>query len=231
MNEVINENKVPEVTINAAVVTVPAKRKSLRKGGKKELNAGEEFFAKLEAKGVGVPAQEAAKTTAKSASKPKATPAKASEEKAAKGPEKAAEKPAEAPVQFVPRQYVKGEKLYFIDELNRPAAGRLLFAHTHAALTVLGLLDAKRPAVKKSQLLTMVGQRAVNYHTKKQNLESAPDGHIRLSVLGYNSFSNRARDGKVDLSAATAYQSAFLDGKPDAKINVKQSNLYEAVFN
>jgi hypothetical protein len=217
--------------VNAAVITTPA-RKSLRKDKAAAKFSGSPGLAAFAiASGANVPgaAEVAAKAISKpskAAAKPKATPAPAAAAKAA-------ETPVAAPVvtkPFVARLYQKGTTIYQLDDISRPVSGRLLLAHTHAALSLLGLLDAKRPAINKNQLLALVGQRAVNYHLSKGNLEAAPDHGIRLSILGFNTFQSRVSAGKVDTEAATAYQSAFLDGKPDAKVNVAKGHLFPVVF-
>lgn len=229
MSEVITAEKATEAAVNTAVITKPV-RKSLRKdkaAAKFSGSPGLKAFAALATDGVAPVATtpNSAKTAAKASAKPKVTPAKPVAVKAAKK--------AEAPVvtvPFVARKYVKGQPIYSLDDASRPASGRLLLAHTHAALSVLGLLDAKRPATKKSQLLTLIGQRAVNYHVGNGNLEAAPDFGIRLSILGYNSFNARVAANKIDGAAAMAYQAAFLDGVADSKIGIKKDNLYQAVF-
>lgn len=174
-----------------------AKRASLRKGEKPAKSA-----------------ETAAPTTkAKAASKPAV--------KKAEAPKKA-EKAVEKAV-FTARLAPKGKPIFALDEISRPRSGRLLLAHTHAALTVLGLMSEARPAVPKGSLLTLIGARAVKYHLSSDNLEDAPDGGIRLTLKGYNTFKTRS----VDASAAMAFQSAFLDGKADPAINVSQSRLYQ----
>ena len=235
--EIVTEK---EVVAAPAVVVTPS-RKSLRKD-----KAAAKFSGSAGLKAFDLAAQasetapEAAKTAAKASSKPTAVKAKGDAAKAVKKADaKAAAKPAKAKevkapvvtVPFVPRLYTKGAPIYALDDVSRPGSGRLLLAHTHAALTVLGLLDAKRPAAKKAQLLTLIGQRAVNYHLGNGNFEAAPDHGVRLSILGLNSFNARVAASKIDTEAATAYQAAFLDGKPDGKVGIKKDNLYAASFN
>lgn len=165
-------------------------------------------------------AESAAPTTkAKAASKPavkKSEVAKKTEKAAA--PEKAVEKAV-----FTVRLAPKGKPIFALDEISRPRSGRLLLAHTHAALSVLGLMAEARPAVPKGSLLTLIGARAVKYHLSSDNLEDAPDGGIRLTLKGYNTFKTRS----VDATAAMAFQAAFLDGKADPSINVSPARLYQ----
>jgi hypothetical protein len=133
---------------------------------------------------------------------------------------------------FTPRLMTKGQPIFALDELRRPGSGAMLFAHTHAVLTILGMLDAARPAVSKSALLTMIGKSAVNHHTKKDNLESAPDNKIRLSVTGYNFFKARVSENKFSSNVASAYQSAILDGTPSdlTSPKVTKASLYQVSF-
>lgn len=167
----------------------------------------------------------AVKTATKAPEAAQAVQAAAKPKKAPKAAAKAAEKP-----KFNARKMAKGKPIYVLDQHSRPGSGPLLLAHTHAALTVLGLLDEKRPVVKKSELLTLVGQRAVVYHGKKGNLEDAPGNGIRLSTLGYNTFTSRMRDGKINVEAANAFVDAFLEGKPNPLIHATKSNLYSVAF-
>ncbi len=236
ITQVQKQESVPAPT----VVSPTTARKSLRKdkaAAKFSGSPGLKAFAEA-ALGIGDAkvAPAASKTASKAAAKPKATPAPLGAKERQKVANKAAPAPAVAlapvaKVAFVPRVYSKGQPIYMLDDKSRPVSGRLLLAHTHAALTILGLLDAARPVVKKSQLLTLIGQRAVNYHLTKDNIETAPDHGVRLSTLGYNVFNDRMKSGKIDTEAAMLFQSAFLDGKPDGKINVKAGNLYSAIFN
>jgi hypothetical protein len=145
--------------------------------------------------------------------------------KAAAAPK--AEKPKRVVVQFTPRQAAKGTVLHAIaDDGARPQSGTRLFAHTHAALTMLGLLSDGRPAVPERMVLNILGQRAVNYHRKQGNFESAPDHTLRLSVSGLNNFRNRMTEGKVDGACANGFLSIFLDGKPTPETGVQPGKVY-----
>jgi len=128
---------------------------------------------------------------------------------------------------FTGKKLPAGSKVHVIAEEARPASGQLLFAHTHAALAALGLLEAARPAVPKQHVLTLMGQRAVTYHTKKQNFEAAPNHGIRLSVTGRNWFVGRFAEGKVDANLANAFMALFTDGKAAGQTGVAQANVYE----
>jgi hypothetical protein len=221
---------------NVSTPAVAAPRKSLRKDTAaaaaakeaKNVKAADKFFGDLAAKGIGVAPKDVKAPVKASAKAKTATAIKSASKPAAKPAIKAETAPVATP--FVARHYVMGTPIYSLDETTRPVAGRLLFAHTHAALTVLGLLDASRPAVGKSQVLTLMGQRAVSYHLKQGNIEDGPNRTIRLSVLGLNSFKRRIAENKIDTTAASAYQAAFLDGTPDKAIGITKANLYQAMF-
>lgn len=193
-----------------------------------------------------------AKPAVKSAAKPAKTPAKGSASKAAGKAKPQAAKPATpaksagkttrkaAPktvkpaiatkaveaVAFIARTAQPGKTVHVLSEETRPVSGSKLFAHTHAALTILGLLNGE--AAPKKSLLTVMGQRAVSYHLKQGNFESAPNNAIRLTTLGGNFFKNRYLDNKIDVKLANGFTELFLDGKIDAALGVNKANVYEA---
>lgn len=129
-------------------------------------------------------------------------------------------------VQFVGRKMDRTKPVHVLPEDARPVGGSRLFAHTHAALTVMGLLDAARPAVPRSHVMTIMGGTAVSYHTKQGNFESAPESGLRLSIRGYNKFKDRA----VDASLAMAFQSMFLDGEVTKELGVSKNNVYQVAL-
>lgn len=130
------------------------------------------------------------------------------------------------PAAFHARKIAHGAVVHVINETARPSSGQKLFAHTHAALTALGLLEPARPAIPTGYVLTLMGQRALTYHTKKQNFESAPNHAVRLTVTGRNWFTSRFNEGKVDVNLANAFMSLFLEGKAAPQTGVAQANVY-----
>lgn len=175
------------------------------------------------------------KPAAKSASKapvkkPAAKPSKATGDvkvsvtPAPKG--KTVRKPDAAKEQFAGKKISEGTTIYLIAESARPTSGQRLFAHTHAALTALGLLDQSRPAVPRQHVLSLLGQRAVTYHTRKMNLESAPDNKVRLTVSGRNWFANRFAEGKVNVPLANAFMALLVEGKPAPGTGVAPANVF-----
>lgn len=129
-------------------------------------------------------------------------------------------------VKFITRTAQPGKTVHVLSEETRPVSGKKLYAHTHAALTILGMLGGG--AAPKKAVLTVMGQRAVSYHLAQGNFESAPDHGIRLSTLGANFFKNRFIEGKVDVQTANAYTTLFLDGTIDDVLGVNAGNVYEA---
>ena len=122
------------------------------------------------------------------------------------------------------------QKLHLLVETARPGNGARLYAHTHAVFSVLGMLKEARPAVPQGKLLQMLGQRAVTYHCKQLNFESAPNHGIRLSATGRGHFMSRVTEGKFDMALANAFIGMFLDGKIDSATGVQEGNVYETQF-
>lgn len=133
-------------------------------------------------------------------------------------------------IAFVPRTAQAGQAIHLLDERSRPQSGSRLFAHTHAVLILLGLLDPTRPAVPLACLLQTLGQRAVTYHRKQMNLEEGPKG-VCLSSAGRNHFVSRMLEGKIDGRMANAFLAMMLDGQIDSAVTgVNQSNVYQTKF-
>jgi hypothetical protein len=164
------------------------------------------------------------------------TAAKAEAEAAAKkaaAKSAPAAKPVEktAPVQakFVNRTVKKGSPVYVLAVNSRPAHGRRLFAHTHAALALFGMFDASAPAAPKDAVLAFMGQTAVTYHLSERNFAEGPNG-ISLTVAGRNKFMNRLTEGKFDVKVAMAFQDLFITGKADASLGVKDGAAFPVQF-
>lgn len=177
-------------------------------------------FAAVVAAAEKVKADKAAKAAAKK--DPKAAPAAVEKKKA--GGLDAAKKATS--VDLLKRVAKKGQVIHVIAEAARPGGGRALFAHTHAALQIMGLLDVARPAVPQASLLTVMGQRAITYHLKERNFEAAPDHGIRLSSIGLTKFRDRAANGHVDGKLANGFMSLFLDGEVKDS-GIAKGNLYQ----
>lgn len=131
-------------------------------------------------------------------------------------------KPAKEQVAFLRRILPKGSAFYAISMAARPTKNPLLFAHTQAALGVLNMFAPDRPAVPKTTLVTLIGDRAVKHHSEKGNFESAKDHGIRLSAQGRTEFASR----KVDNKVANAFVELFISGKAGADTQVRQGEVY-----
>ena len=170
--------------------------------------------------------QQAAKVDAGKKAAPAVKKAAPAEKKVAGGLDAAKQATS---VDLLKRTAKKGQVIHVIAEAARPGGGRALFAHTHAALQVFGLLDASRPAVAQATLLTVMGQRAITYHLKERNFEAAPDHGIRLSSIGLIKFRDRASNGQIDGKLANGFMSLFLDGEVKDS-GIAKGNLYQAKF-
>lgn len=101
-------------------------------------------------------------------------------------------------------------KFFALAPAMRPSHGPALFAHTHAALTALGMLTPTRLAAPVDTLVAMIGKRAIKHHTDQGNLEGGE--RKRLTTVGYAAFKARADEGKFDPALAEAYLSMFKAG-------------------
>jgi hypothetical protein len=145
------------------------------------------------------------------------------ERKAAKAVPKAERpaKPVKPVVAFVPKVPAPGKPVHVVRDGPRPTSGARLYAHTKAALHLLGLMDNKAAPMKN--VLTVMGQRAVSYHLKENNFVSAPDGKLKLSPAGLSKF----RERTVDNDIANAFMTMFVTGKVDsAKLGLTADSVY-----
>lgn len=181
------------------------------------------------------PAQQ--KKADRDADRAKRFPAAAKEEAAKKAEGKTVRKAGEPKpakttvaketVAFIARLLKKNAPVHVLSITARPTSGVRLAAHTHAALSVLGMLDASCPIVPVAAVRTLMGDRAIAYHSKENNFASAADHGIRLTPAGRNKFLSRSVDGKI----ANAFVDMFLDGKVDeATLSVKAGEVFQAKF-
>lgn len=148
--------------------------------------------------------------------------------KPAPAPVKAAATKAAKPmaVAFIPRSPSRNV-VHVIADAARPAQGSMLFAHTHAALSLLGMFNESRPAIPKRAVLTFLGQRAVTNHLKEGNFEHAPDHKIALSEMGRDHFLGRVNRGMINGAVANAFTDLFIDGKVAPITGVKAGEVYQ----
>jgi len=135
------------------------------------------------------------------------------------------EKVVKETVAYVNRALKKGASIHVLSITARPTSGTRLAAHTHAALSILGMLDVTLPKVPVSAVRTIMGDRAIAWHTKQNNFVTGPDHTIGLTPAGRSNFLSRPVDGRV----ANAFTDLFLDGKVDeAVLGVKAGEVYQA---
>ena len=96
---------------------------------------------------------------------------------------------------------------YGIQNGSRPAAGRMLFAFTHAWLSLSGM--AAGGSYSRADAVKVAGATAISYHTGNGNLKDT-GGMLTLTAKGQNFFSSRGVDAKM----TEAYVQALKTGKP-----------------
>lgn len=133
------------------------------------------------------------------------------------------EKLAQETVAFIARKLPKGQMAYVIAQDARPTQGARLFAHTHAALHLLGLFSPHLPAVSERSVLTIMGQRAVAYHLKENNFITGSNYTLSLTPAGYTKFKSRGVDPKL----ANAFLDLFIDGNVDPVLQVPAKKVYQ----
>lgn len=138
-------------------------------------------------------------------------------------PETSPERLAQDTVAFIARRLPKGQMAHVIAQDCRPTQGARLFAHTHAALHLLGLLSPKLPFAQERAVMTMMGQRAVAYHLKENNFTTGPNYTLSLTPAGYSKFMSRGVDPKL----ANAFLDLFIDGKVDPVLQVPAKKVYQ----
>lgn len=110
----------------------------------------------------------------------------------------------------------------------RPTSGGKLYAHTFAALSVLGITTAKGSALS-SHLRTLIGDRAVNHHTGVANLVERND-RVSLTKQGVLFFAERfkSHDGKAprcSTDMVDRYMTVMQKGRADASLGITKDHL------
>ncbi len=130
-------------------------------------------------------------------------------------------KPAKAKAQKVSATAAK----FFIHQGTRPASGKLLQAHTEAALQFFGMYDGAQ--VAKKELVKVMGATAVAYHLGNATRNMADtDGKISLTAIGRGTFT--ARQAGLDEKATAAYLSILKTGKADGNFVKNQALIFAA---
>ena len=105
----------------------------------------------------------------------------------------------------------------------RPASGPRLYAHTIAALEVLGITrNAKGSAPR---LLAMIGPRALSYHSTVTRNFSVAGETVKLSRSGEEFFQARVESGKAPRELIDAFVSVFRTGEPNTTAEVKAHHI------
>lgn len=105
----------------------------------------------------------------------------------------------------------------------RPVAGDRLLAHTHAALEVLGLMQA-RPA-PTARVVALIGPRAFAYHSKVLHSLEAVGATTRLTKAGLALMSAREKEGKVSRELVDAFRAVFVTGKASETAQVARHHI------
>lgn len=114
-------------------------------------------------------------------------------------------------------------KLFALVAGMRPSSGPRLFAHTIAALEMLGVTRAQ--AASSERVQAMIGPRAFSYHAKvMRNLEVKGD-NVKLSRVGAEFFAARETDGKAPRNLIDAFKTVFRTGKPSIAAEVQAHHI------
>lgn len=165
----------------------------------------------------------AQKQTTKPVAAKKVTPAPAAQTVQTKAPvaakvaPKTVSKPAPAAVKQAPAPAHKPtlRNLFILADIARPQSGPRLFAHTIAALRVLGMYGKGHPLAMRSAVQALIGSTAISYHTKKKGTLLEQGDSLRLSEYGASFFTGRTHDEKE----VAAFEKLFTTGDgTDAKV-------------
>lgn len=160
----------------------------------------------------------AAKPKAVSKTKPKAEkPATKVEAKPASKPAPAKAKTAKPAGKQAQASKVKASQAaaYSILPQMRPKAGRVLQAHTEAAIRLLGMYK-KGAKVQRAALSRVVGDTAISYHIKNGSFESPEQGLIAFTDMGREAFA--ARVPGLDEGLVGEFLALFQTGKAGEKV-------------
>ncbi len=188
-----------------ATTTTAAKKISPRKSA----NASPPVVAKVAAK----PARAVVTKTA-----PKAAPAIV-----AKTGTKPA-RPALAAQTTAGTPHVLPKKLFVLIQGARPVSGPALVSHTHAAFTVLGMLNGAK--VKKNIVAAVMGVRAIGYHLGLNNFEAVGPA-LKISDIGQRVFNLRVTGKTYQPKLTDAYVAMFLRGKTSDEFHIAADNLVQ----
>lgn len=114
-------------------------------------------------------------------------------------------------------------KLFALVAGMRPVSGPRLYAHTIAALEVLGVTRSSKASAPR--LLALIGPRAFSYHSKVTHNFDVAGETVKLSRTGEEFFRARETDGKAPRDLIDAFASVFRTGEPSLTAEVKAHHI------
>lgn len=114
-------------------------------------------------------------------------------------------------------------KLFALVAGMRPVSGPRLYAHTIAALEVLGVTCNTKASAPR--LFALIGPRAFSYHSKVTRSLAVTGETVKLTRTGDEFFEAREADGKAPRDLIDAFASVFRTGKPNATAEVKAHHI------
>ncbi len=115
-------------------------------------------------------------------------------------------------------------RLFVLIQGARPSSGYRLWSHTQAVLEVLGMDTGK--TVKKNALVSIIGARAVDYHTGILNMQER-GGAVALTDTGKRVFTLRKSEKTYKPALTEAYKAMLLRGKENAEFNIVADNMVQ----
>lgn len=117
-------------------------------------------------------------------------------------------------------------KVYALLPGMRPKSGERLFAHTAAALEVLGITRThSAPALR---LAALIGPTAYKWHTVTLGTLEPVGENVRLTKVGQETFSARERDGLAPRHLIDAFKAVFSTGRASVQAQVYQHHISTA---
>lgn len=114
-------------------------------------------------------------------------------------------------------------KLFALVAGMRPVSGPRLYAHTIAALEVLGVTCSTKASAPR--LLALIGPRAFSYHAKVTRNLAVTGETVKLTRTGDEFFQAREAEGKAPRDLIDAFVSVFRTGKPSVAAEVKAHHI------
>lgn len=114
-------------------------------------------------------------------------------------------------------------KVYVLLPGFRPKSGNRLYAHTAAALEVLGITRTRSAPI--SRLISLIGHTAFTWHATKLGTLEPVGENVKLSKIGSEVFTARERDGIAPRHLIDAFKMVFITGKPNEEAQVLQHHI------